>query len=108
MNQPAIDILMDAKALLMKRGWFKGGMEAFPDGPCCVLAALEAAAGMTAATFSMKGLRNLPVDIAYHTLLEVTGAKPSQLGVWNDDPTRTIQQVFDALDKAALQLAFRG
>ncbi len=102
-NLDAVSLIKEAKQVLRKRGWFQGGMQASPDGPCCLLHAIQVSAGMRISLGDIEP--ELPVDIAYQTLLKVTGSEMNRLGRWNDTAGRTVEQVMGALDSAIKELS---
>lgn len=87
---PAIDVLLDARALLARPGgWIQGTEEAPREqggSAFCIQGALQAVEGMTFGS-----------SRAAHRVRDVVG---TQIPTFNDAPTRTQGDVLNALDRA--------
>lgn len=84
-------VYLRAIEVLKERGWYQGGLEEGPGGPCCMVGACNVA---------LSGSATSP---RFHQDLdEVARAVGSiLLGDWNDAKGRTRRQVIAALRKAA-------
>lgn len=95
-------ILKRTKVVLKERGWYQGGMEKSVDGPCCLLMALQIAAGMQIDDHVDPSTTNGKV---YTAIIKATGATRGKLGEWNDQVAGTVDDVFSALDAAIFAVA---
>lgn len=102
------EIYRNARNVLMERGWHQGdftpldedGIPVTADGPVCLYGAVHVAAGYEA---------NTDEDVYAADFLSEFAkfGERDDLGIWNDEPSRHLNEVLDVLDvmeKVALQL----
>lgn len=93
-------VFVRAKEILLNQGWFCGGPRGEHGEPCIVIACCDAYEEIYGYTTLFKSGAHLKI---HDTLSEITGRR--DVPGWNDDPTRTIEEVIAVLDKAILQTA---
>lgn len=93
--------LRAAADYLRTHGWNQGSWGQH-DGPRCIAGALLSASGDRALTpyLAAMGFNATADDV-------LRGTKPD-FGPWNDDPNRTLAEVLDRLESAALNLEIRA
>lgn len=101
-----VEVLRGAKAALAERGWFQGWYFPVPPGgsesdeppegcPVCLLGALDVGSGMPPGSTSL----TLGAERVLAAVLEERGVHLS-IGPWNDEPGRTLDEVYALLDQA--------
>ena len=91
----AAEVLSKARDVLAERGWHQGDLEG-EDGSVCVLAAMEVA-------WHGSGVPFVVLSNAVEAVI------PTHLvSVWNDDPSRTYEDVILALKQAEELAVERG
>ena len=108
----AAEVLSKARDVLAERGWHQGDFATAPDGAVCAVGACSVAAygmpTMIAETFGdpdgetlLRLIRDVICDSQY--------ADPmSTIAQWNDDPSRTYEDVVLALKQAEELAVERG
>jgi len=91
MKQSVEEVLTKAKELILDKGWIQGEARS-PEGFCTLGAVMEVS------TFDSSW--NIKVAAVETYLEKVTGA--DFIPGWNDEETRTLNEVIDAFDRALI------
>jgi hypothetical protein len=98
------DLLTLAKVRLIRTGWFQGGMHLNRGGvpnedvPCCLLAALDDVQFQWDDT----GDNWFDADNMAECIVRELIGTGRGIGLWNDAPDRTFDEVITILDKAII------
>lgn len=106
-------VLIGAAHILQNRGWCRGKL-IDEDGALCLLSAIfVASTGKVASCFYSQDDHDELTKAAWSVVEDLINARYGQIGVgtltipgWNDQPSRTIEDVFQILDDAAAVAAF--
>lgn len=87
----AVDVLRDAHALIVEKGWWQGGRTRAVKGTHCAISALTST-GVNESLAEEEAMGLLTEAIGVSTLVDVVD--------WNDAPGRTVEEVLAAFDRA--------
>ena len=106
-------VLISAAHILQNRGWCRGKL-IDEDGALCLLSAIfVASTGQPASSFYGQDDHDELTRAAWGVVEDLINARYGQIGQgmltipgWNDQPSRTIEDVYQVLDDAAMVAAF--
>lgn len=95
-------VFVRAKEILLTQGWYCGDARG-PDGePCIIIACCDAYDEI----YGVDILRVVEDHRGVHDVLSwVMGVPENRVAAWNDNPTRTFEEVIAVLDEVILSTA---